>query len=32
MFVDRVEGSASNVIGLPMATVRELLMRFGVTL
>lgn len=32
MFVDRVEGSASNVIGLPMATVRELLTRFGVTL
>lgn len=32
MFIDRVEGSASNVIGLPMATVRELLTRLGVTL
>lgn len=32
MFVERVEGSASNVIGLPMTTVRELLMTFGVSL
>ncbi len=29
MFVDRIEGSYSNVIGLPMARVRELLIRAG---
>ena len=32
MFVERIEGSSSNVVGLPMATVRELLMAFGVLL
>ncbi len=29
MFVDRIEGSYSNVIGLPMAVVRALLMEAG---
>ena len=32
MFVERIKGSSSNVVGLPMATVRELLMAFGVLL
>ncbi len=32
MFVERIEGSSSNVVGLPMATVRGLLMAFGVSL
>ncbi len=29
MFVDSIEGSYSNVIGLPMAVVRALLMEAG---
>ena len=28
-FVDRIEGSWSNVVGLPVATVNEMLKRFG---
>lgn len=30
MFVERIEGSYSNVIGLPMALTREMLLRAGV--
>lgn len=30
MFVKRIEGSSSNVIGLPMALTREMLLRAGV--
>jgi len=30
VFVERIEGSASNVVGLPLATVAELLRRAGV--
>ena len=30
MFVKRIEGSYSNVIGLPMATVREMLLAAGI--
>ena len=30
MFVSRIEGSHSNVIGLPLALVREMLLGFGV--
>ncbi len=30
MYVQRIEGSSSNVIGLPMALVREMLLRAGI--
>lgn len=32
MFIDRIEGSASNVIGLPMAAVRDLLCAYEIML
>ena len=32
LFIDHIEGSASNIIGLPMAKLREALLKFGVDL
>ena len=29
MFIDKIEGSYSNVVGLPMALVRQMLLEIG---